>query len=71
MRWVGLVVLLLGVTFLGCGDEEVGCRSDHDCEGELICEPAGCRRACETAEDCPAGQACVPRRVEPGRMCEV
>lgn len=74
MRWMLMMTLLVSLAFvgagiLGCGEEERLCRNDHDCDGEEVCEPNGCRRGCETELDCPGGQRCELRRVEPGRVC--
>ncbi len=53
----------------GCGKEDEGCRSDHDCSEEEVCEPSGCVSSCEDDTDCPAGHECGPRRVEEGLIC--
>lgn len=60
---------LLLFTALSCGDDEVGCRTEHDCEGDNVCEPSGCATSCEEASDCPTGYDCAPRRVEEGLIC--
>ncbi|RDV38401.1 hypothetical protein DV096_06165 [Bradymonadaceae bacterium TMQ3] len=62
-----IVLLLTG----GCGPEEEVplCRSDYECDPGLVCEPSGCRSACEEDADCRVGQRCDVRRVEEGLVC--
>lgn len=72
-RPVSLIVLMCALLFLagpatGCGGDG-GCRTDHDCDDEYVCEPDGCVQFCEDDADCPATHRCVQRRIEEGKIC--
>lgn len=63
-----LIGSALGLGAVGCGEDE-SCRTHYDCDGDEVCEPDGCRQACDDDGTCPAGQRCVDRQVEPGQVC--
>ena len=62
-----LLICLFVLLATACGDDE--CENDHQCQDGEVCEPAGCRNACEDDEDCRAGYECALRQVEDGRVC--
>lgn len=64
-----LFMLIFTLGLVSCGEKERGCGSDYDCEEEFVCEPAGCRQACQSDGDCFLGEQCAPRRVEEGLVC--
>lgn len=63
------ILALLSLMLVGCGDKDRGCKSDYDCEEELVCEPEGCRQVCLSDGDCLLGERCMARRVEEGLVC--
>ncbi|TXD38052.1 hypothetical protein FRC98_03905 [Lujinxingia vulgaris] len=69
--WAAALAAMVLIFGSGCGPEEEVplCRSDYECDPGLVCEPSGCRTACEEDADCRLGQRCVLRRVEEGRVC--
>ncbi|MFU8805917.1 MAG: hypothetical protein ACNA8W_19040 [Bradymonadaceae bacterium] len=69
-RTIIILLILVGLAILtGCPDDDL-CHNDHDCESAQVCEPEGCRAACERHQDCVAPRLCLDRLVEEGKACK-